>query len=86
MGRRGPAFPYKGAAKRISKIAAIPRAKLKNYLLYQSKDKDDTAILFASLGYNMKNRKRLERDIRKGLLKNKPVFQKATLTMKTSIR
>lgn len=50
--------------------AEILRNKLKNYLLNPSKSNGKTAF-FNSLGYNMKNWKRFENDIRKGLKNNR---------------
>lgn len=64
MGSRGMESP----SKRLPnfKHAEIARNKLKNYLLNPSKD-ENKARFFRSLGYNMRNFRRLERDIREGL-------------------
>lgn len=61
MGGRGQNY---SVVKRLPNYrrAFIPRNKLKNYILNPSKDKNK-AEFFSSLGYNMKNWKRLERDI-----------------------
>lgn len=50
--------------------AIIARNKLKNYLLNPAKSNGKSAF-FADIGYNMKNWKILERDIRLGI-KNNP--------------
>ncbi|HEO7923651.1 TPA: hypothetical protein VBN08_001210 [Streptococcus agalactiae] len=67
MGGRGQKFFLKGKGKNISKDALIKRNKLKNYLLNPTKSNGKSAI-FTDLGYNMSNWKRLEKDIRSGLL------------------
>ncbi|HEO7922192.1 TPA: hypothetical protein VBN14_001776 [Streptococcus agalactiae] len=67
MGGRGQKFFLKGKGKKISKDAIIKRNKLKNYLLNPTKSNGKSAI-FTDLGYNMSNWKRLEKDIRSGLL------------------
>lgn len=54
------------------KNAVIARNKLKNYLLNPSKS-PSKAKFFNGLGYNMKNFKRFESDIRKGLEGNRAV-------------
>ncbi len=48
------------------KNAVIARNKLKNYLLNPSKS-NGKSVFFNSLGYNMKNFRRFEADIREGL-------------------
>lgn len=66
----------RGAASRIVnrlpnyKNAEIPQRKLGNYLLNPTKSKGKSDF-FNSIGYNMKNAERLEKDIRKGLENNK---------------
>lgn len=50
----------------------IRRNKLKNYLLNPNKSKGK-ADFFRSIGYNMKNWKLLESDIRKGLKNNSAI-------------
>lgn len=54
------------------KNAIIPRNKLKNYLLNPSKS-PDKAKFFRGLGYNMRNFRRFEHDIRNGLENNNAV-------------
>lgn len=63
-----------GRGKRLPKLpnyknAEIARNKLKNYLLNPKKSNGKFAF-FKSLGYNMKNFRRLERDIRSEISKN----------------
>lgn len=48
------------------KSAEIPQRKLGNYLLNPDKSNGKSAF-FSSIGYNMKNADRFERDLRKGL-------------------
>jgi len=61
MGGRGQRLPnYRNAI--------IKRNKLKNYLLNPSKS--PKAAFFHRIGYNMKNFRRFEKDIRKGLKDN----------------
>jgi len=55
------------------KRAVIARAKLKNYLLNPSKS-NGKAAFFKSLGYNMQNFRRLEKDIRKGIAETDAVM------------
>ncbi len=64
MGGRGTS----SGTKRLPnyKHAEIARNKLKNYLLNPSKS-NGKAEFFRSLGYNMKNFRHLEADIREGL-------------------
>lgn len=50
--------------------AVVLNAKVKNYLLNPNKSNGKWKF-FRGLGYTMKNSKRLERDIRDGLSKNK---------------
>ena len=50
--------------------AVFPKAKFKNYLLNPTKEPNKSRV-FKQLGYTMKNDKRLETDIRKGLKENK---------------
>jgi hypothetical protein len=52
----------------------MPLRKLKHYLLNPGKDNKSKHQIFAALRYNMKNWKRLRKDIRKGPLENKAVF------------
>lgn len=52
------------------KNAEIKRNKLKNYLLNPSKSNGKHKF-FNSLGYNMKNYSKLEKDLRKGIANNK---------------
>lgn len=52
------------------KMAVFPRNKFKNYILNPSKDKGKSKY-FKSIGYNMKNWKLLNRDIKKKLASNK---------------
>lgn len=58
------------------KHAEIARNKLKNYLLNPSKS-PDKAKFFNALGYNMKNFRRFESDIREGL-KTAPAVARIT--------
>ena len=51
------------------KNAVIPRNKFKNYIL--NPGKSSKAAFFRAIGYNMKNYKRLENDIREKLKTNK---------------
>lgn len=69
MGGRGAAS---GIVNRLPnyKNAEIPQRKIGNYLLNPAKSNGKSAF-FNELGYNMKNAKRLEQDIRKGLENNK---------------
>lgn len=64
MGGRGAA----SGLKRLPnyKNAEIARNKLKNYLLNPAKS-NGKHVFFNSLGYNMRNFRRLESDIREGL-------------------
>ena len=50
--------------------AVFPKEKFKNYLLNPTKEPNKSRV-FKQLGYTMKNDKRLETDIRKGLKENK---------------
>lgn len=73
----------RGAASKLNRLpnykhAEIARNKLKNYLLNPSKS-PDKAKFFRSLGYNMRNFRRFEADIRDGL-KTAPAY--ATVTNK----
>ncbi len=67
MGGRGSGSGIKRVAN--YKNAEIARNKLKNYLLNPNKS-NGKHLFFNSLGYNMKNYKLLERDLRKGLANN----------------
>lgn len=69
MGGRGASS---GIVNRLPnyKNAVIPQRKLGNYLLNPTKSKGKSDF-FNSIGYNMKNAERLEKDIRKGLENNK---------------
>lgn len=58
------------------KMAVFPRNKFKNYILNPSKD-SGKAKYFKSIGYNMKNWKLLNRDIKKKLATNKALKYKA---------
>ena len=69
MGGRGQKYTVVMRLPNAS-TAKIPSAKLKNYLLNPSKDANK-AKFFQSLGYNMKNAARLQRDIRAKLKTNK---------------
>ncbi|MBD8961756.1 MAG: hypothetical protein EGR81_05835 [Ruminococcaceae bacterium] len=62
MGGRGQNYSIQ---KRLNnhKNAVIARNKLKNYILNPTKD-ESKAKFFKSLGYNMQNYERLERDMR----------------------
>lgn len=75
MGGRG-ASSYR-VIRRLKNFrnAVIPRNKLKNYILNPSKDKNK-AEFFASLGYNMKNYKRLINDVKSKLKTNKALKYK----------
>lgn len=68
MGGRGANYKIKGSKKSIAKNAVIVRRKLKDYLLNPAKSNGKYKI-FNKLGYNMKNWKRLEMDLRQGLNK-----------------
>lgn len=65
MGGRGASSGIKYRMPNY-KNAEIRRNKLKNYLLNPSKS-NGKAAFFNSIGYNMKNYKRLEKDIRNGI-------------------
>lgn len=69
MGSRGVKFRIPGYKKAI-----IARDKLKNYLLnpHNSNGKSE---FFRALGYNMKNWKRLESDLRSGIANNKAIVK-----------
>lgn len=69
MGGRGASS---GIVNRLPnyKRAIIPQRKIGNYLLNPSKS-NGKSDFFNSLGYNMKNAERFEKDIRKGLESNK---------------
>lgn len=59
------------------KNAVIPKGKIGNYLVNPSnKNNQGKAKLFNSIGYNMKNKERLEKDLLKGLKNNKATLQK----------
>lgn len=59
------------------KNAIIPKGKIGNYLVNPSnKNNQGKAKLFNSIGYNMKNKERLEKDLLKGLKNNKATLQK----------
>ena len=68
MGGRGAASGLKKHLPNY-KMAEIRREKLKNYLLNPQKS-NGKAEFFRSIGYNMKNYKTLEKDIREGLKNN----------------
>lgn len=80
MGGRGAASGAKGGAKMLpnARKAVIARDKLKNYLLNPNKS-PDKAKFFRSLGYNMRNFRRFEADIREEI-KTAPAV--ATITNK----
>lgn len=80
MGGRGAASGAKGGAKILpnARRAVIARDKLKNYLLNPNKN-PDKAKFFRSLGYNMRNYRRFEADIREEI-KTAPAV--ATITNK----
>lgn len=80
MGGRGAASGAKGGAKILpnARRAVIARDKLKNYLLNPNKS-PDKAKFFRSLGYNMRNYRRFEADIREEI-KTAPAV--ATITNK----
>jgi hypothetical protein len=69
-----------GRGAKIGTVARLPNyrrakiieAKLKNYLLNPAKSNGKFEF-FNALGYNMKNARRLESDIREGLKSNKAV-------------
>ena len=67
MGGRGAKIDLK--RNKVAKTAIIPRNKFKNYLLNPTKSNGKHAV-FADLGYNMGNWKRLEKDMRKELDKS----------------
>ena len=69
MGGRGASS---GIINRLSnyKNAVISQRKIGNYLLNPTKSNGKSSF-FNEIGYNMKNAKRLEQDIRKGLENNK---------------
>lgn len=76
MGGRGASS---GKRKRLPnyKNAIIPKGKIGNYLLNpNNKNNQGKAELFNKLGYNMKNKKRLENDLLKGLKNNNAKLQK----------
>lgn len=69
MGGRGK-WSYTRAHMIRYKYAVIARSRISNYLLNPSKSKGKEKFL-RGLGYNMKNQKRLQEDLRKGLQENK---------------
>lgn len=71
MGGRGSSFKTMRHMPNY-KNAEIQRDKLKNYILNPSKS-NGKAAFFNSIGYNMKNYKRLEKDIRNGIANNPAV-------------
>lgn len=59
------------------KKAVIPKGKTGNYLLNPSNTNNQgKSKLFNSIGYNMKNKSRLEEDLLKGLKDNKAKMQR----------
>lgn len=74
MGGRGSSS---GMSSRLPnyKNAVISRDKLKNYILNPNKDPAKSKF-FNSIGYNMKNYRQLEADIREGLSKNNAIEYK----------
>ena len=69
MGGRGQNYSITARLPNCQK-AVFPRNKFKNYILNPSKEKSK-ADFFKSIGYNMKNYKRLEHDIKSKLATNK---------------
>lgn len=65
MGGRG-AWSHVAPRLKNYKSAIIRRSRVSNYLLNSSKSKGKAAYL-KSLGYNMRNQARLQKDIRDGL-------------------
>lgn len=69
MGGRGSASGFVSRLPNY-KNAVVLQRKVKNYILNPQKSNGKFAI-FAALGYNMGNSKRLEADMREGLKHNK---------------
>ena len=70
MGGRGAHLHPRGSSTKRAKVAKIPRAKLKDYLLHPEKSKGKHKV-FNAIGYNQGNWKKLEKDLRDGLKKGK---------------
>lgn len=69
MGGRG-AWSHTAHRLRNHRRAVIRRSKISDYLLNPKKSEAKARFLH-SLGYNMKNQTRLQRDLRAGLRKNR---------------
>lgn len=76
MGGRGASSGLKKHLPNYKNAVIDMHGKLKNYLLNPQKS-NGKAAFFNSIGYNMKNYKTLEKDIRAGLKKNNAIeYQK----------
>lgn len=69
MGGRGSSSGTKSHLPNYKNAVIDVHGKLKNYLLNPKKS-NGKADFFKSIGYNMKNHKTLEKDIRNGLKRN----------------
>lgn len=76
MGGRG-ASSSKNKKLPNYKNAIIPKGKIGNYLVNpDNKNNQGKAVIFNKIGYNMKNKTKLEADLIKGLRKNNARLQK----------